>query len=187
MSYNLICDFLFSSTPYSKSSPWSGTLPKNAKKYPAHQFVSAGFTLIEVMISMIVLAIGLLGIAMMQVHGMNFTTGAYARTQASYLVNEILDEMRMSATPTNYISTGSNGNCSPLLVSDTNNLACWYAQVGSTNVLPNGGACISSASGVYTVEVYWSRLKTSDASSSASSICGSNQNDVDSIKIDAIL
>jgi len=150
----------------------------------------AGFTLIEVLISIIVLSVGLLGIAMMQANGMNFTTSAYARTQASFLANEILDAMRMSATPGNY--TGTPGTCTtlsiPATISDSNNLACWYAQIQNTKVLPAGGACITNSSGTtYTVEVYWTRLRTHDTSAPTATICGTSKSDTDSIKIEAVL
>jgi len=162
-------------------------LPNIEPGYRYQSHLNTGFTLIEVMISIVVLSVGLLGIAMMQVHGMNFTTGAYARTQASYLAYEILDEMRMSATPANYVSTNSTGNCSPLVVSDSNNLACWYTQIKSATVMPKGGACISSASGIYTVEVYWTRVKTRDSSSQTTTVCSTTMNDVDSVKMVATL
>jgi len=186
-SRDITPDSLCSSISYCKSIIQLSTLLQTTEKYLVRPSVNAGFTLIEVMITMVVLSVGLLGIALMQVHGLNFTTGAYARTQASYLAYEILDEMRMSATPANYISTGSAGNCSPLLVSDTNNLSCWYAQIKRPHILPNGGACISSANGTYTVEIYWTRLKTRDSGSLTSTVCSTTMNDVDSIKMEAVL
>jgi len=179
--------FTFPINALSTSDPTVRTLHKTDKYHQGYRPFVAGFTLIEVLISIIVLSIGLLGIAMMQVHGMNFTTGAYARTQASFLASEILDEMRMSATPANYVSTGNAGTCSPLLVSDSNNLACWYAQVQNTKTLPSGGACISNAGGTYTVEIYWTRIKARDSSSLTATICGANSTDTDSIKFEAVL
>ncbi len=53
-----------------------------------------GFTLIEVLISVIILAIGLLGIAAMQINGIKTNDSAYLRSQASILAYEIIDRMR---------------------------------------------------------------------------------------------
>ena len=53
-----------------------------------------GFTLIEVLISVIILAIGLLGIAAMQMSGIKTNDSAYLRSQASVMAYEIIDRMR---------------------------------------------------------------------------------------------
>ena len=57
-----------------------------------------GFSLIEVLIAILVLAIGLLGMANMQASGMRSTHGAYLRTQATFLAGDILDSMRANVT-----------------------------------------------------------------------------------------
>lgn len=53
-----------------------------------------GFTLIEVMIALVVLAVGLLGLAGLQNFSLKATHQSYQRTQATILTNEIFDRMR---------------------------------------------------------------------------------------------
>jgi type IV pilus modification protein PilV len=53
-----------------------------------------GFTLIEVLVALFVLAIGLLGLAMLQTTGLRFNTNSYSRTQATLLAYDIMDRMR---------------------------------------------------------------------------------------------
>ncbi len=55
---------------------------------------NAGFTLIEVLIAMIVLAVGLLGLAMLQTTGLSTNQSAYNRSQAVQLASDIVDRMR---------------------------------------------------------------------------------------------
>lgn len=55
----------------------------------------AGFTLIEALVAIMIMALGLIGLALMQAQGMKFTTGAYSRTQAAMLANDIIDRMRV--------------------------------------------------------------------------------------------
>lgn len=55
---------------------------------------SAGFSLIEVLVSLLVLSIGLLGLAGLQVNAVAFNHSAYMRTQATNLAYEITDRMR---------------------------------------------------------------------------------------------
>lgn len=55
---------------------------------------SAGFTLVEVMVTLVVLSIGLLGLGGLQLVGVQNTQGAYQRTQAAFLASDIIDRMR---------------------------------------------------------------------------------------------
>jgi len=55
---------------------------------------AAGFTLLEVLVAVMVLSIGLLGLASLQVNGLRFNHSAYMRTQATLLAEEIADRMR---------------------------------------------------------------------------------------------
>lgn len=53
-----------------------------------------GFTLIEVMIAVLVLALGLLGFALLQTMSVRFSQSANYRTQATNLAYDLLDQMR---------------------------------------------------------------------------------------------
>jgi type IV pilus assembly protein PilV len=53
-----------------------------------------GFTLIEVLVSLVILAIGLLGVAKLMLFSSHSNDSAYLRSQATALAYEILDDMR---------------------------------------------------------------------------------------------
>jgi type IV pilus assembly protein PilV len=53
-----------------------------------------GFTLLEVLVTVIIVAIGLLGVAGLQVAGMRSNHSAYLRTQASIAAYDLVDRMR---------------------------------------------------------------------------------------------
>ena len=55
---------------------------------------NGGFTLIEIMVALLVLSIGLLGLAMLQATGLKFNTDSYLRTQATILAYDLIDRMR---------------------------------------------------------------------------------------------
>jgi type IV pilus assembly protein PilV len=55
---------------------------------------SRGFTLVEVLVALVVLAIGLLGIAKLMLFSSHSNDSAYLRSQATALAYEILDNMR---------------------------------------------------------------------------------------------
>ncbi|OUS06711.1 type IV pilus modification protein PilV [Gammaproteobacteria bacterium 42_54_T18] len=56
-----------------------------------------GFSLIEVLITLLIVAIGLMGTATMQLTGLNSNQSAYLRSQASILVYDMADRMRANA------------------------------------------------------------------------------------------
>lgn len=55
-----------------------------------------GFSMLEMLIALLVLAIGLLGIAALQKVGQEHNYEAYVRTQATMLAYEIMDRMRVN-------------------------------------------------------------------------------------------
>lgn len=54
----------------------------------------AGFSLIEVLIALLVLSLGLLGLAFLQVLNVRYTSSAEHRTMATNLASEVIDMMR---------------------------------------------------------------------------------------------
>ncbi len=57
-----------------------------------------GVTLIEVLVTMLVLAIGLLGLAGLQAQGLQSNNRAYMRSQAAILAYDMADRMRSNLT-----------------------------------------------------------------------------------------
>jgi len=53
-----------------------------------------GFTLVEVLVALIILSVGLLGVAGMQINGMKGNHNAFLRSQALQYAYEVLDMMR---------------------------------------------------------------------------------------------
>ncbi|MDZ7841003.1 MAG: type IV pilus modification protein PilV [Gammaproteobacteria bacterium] len=122
----------------------------------------SGFSLIESLVTLTILSIGLMGLAFLQAQGMQLNTSAYARTQASVLVGDIIDRMRLnSANAADYdtgsFSPGSSpaSNCTITGAPDADNdRYCWYGRLQSA--LPEGDGAISVNGNVVTVTVSWS-------------------------------
>ncbi len=55
---------------------------------------SNGFTLIEVLVSLVILSIGILGLGVLQLTSLQNTTGGYLRSQATIQAYSIVDSMR---------------------------------------------------------------------------------------------
>lgn len=54
----------------------------------------SGFSMLEVLVTMVVIAIGLLGLAALQLQALQYNQSAYTRSQATVLAYDILDKMR---------------------------------------------------------------------------------------------
>lgn len=63
-------------------------------EHPGRRRPSGGFSLIEVLVGLIILAIGLLGLAGLQLHALRNNNSAYLRSQATIIADDIMDRMR---------------------------------------------------------------------------------------------
>lgn len=121
---------------------------------------TAGFTLLEVLIALLVLAIGVLGVAVLQFKALRFNHDAYSRTQISILAEDIIDQIRLNSANANayiedYELPDPIGVCDLTLAANAvNDLACWRAQL--INILPPGTqANITNVGALYTVNFVW--------------------------------
>ena len=124
---------------------------------------AAGFTLIEVLVAMLVLAVGMLGIAAMQMRGLQFNHDAYLRSQISVLAYDIADRMRINRTSlATYVddftvTTTLPTGCNNAVATPANDLLCWQTRVAQA-LPPASIANISltdAVNGEYTVELGW--------------------------------
>ena len=116
----------------------------------------SGFSLIEVLIALLVLSIGLLGLAALQAQGMRFNHDAYVRTQATNLAYDIIDRIRTNrANVASYTAADPGGGCIEADVNASNDLTCWYEDLRDT--LPGGSGAIAAngAANFFDVTVRW--------------------------------
>ena len=137
---------------------------------------NSGFTLIEVLIAALVLAVGLLGLAGLQAASIKNNLSAYNRSQATQLAYDMADRMRANKNASldpatgNVIAAGTYLTMAPADATDQascatvtgctgaqmaqNDLFQWNAALGT---LPGGTGTITvvAATRVFTITVNW--------------------------------
>ncbi len=115
-----------------------------------------GFSLIEVLVTLLVLAIGLLGLAALQAQGLRFNQVALVRTQATNLAYDIVDRMRANrANVAAYTAADPGLLCDPTVATVNMDLSCWYDDLALA--LPAGGGAITAnaTANFFDVTVRW--------------------------------
>lgn len=114
-----------------------------------------GFSLIEVMVALLVMAIGLLGAAAIQLNALKYTDSSALRTQASFIAYDMLDRIRANNT-VNYTLASAKASTATNDLTNPRSLD-WYdfktniaTQLGSS---ANGTIVI--ASNVITITITW--------------------------------
>lgn len=131
-----------------------------------------GSSLIEVVVALFVLAIGMLGVLSMQVKSMQFNQSAYYYSQAVYLANQILENMRSSPDLANAYLIGldesaptTSKNCSASGVTCTAtelrnfNLKTWRDNV--QNTLVSGKSSVERVGNFYAITVQFDDTRSS--------------------------
>jgi type IV pilus assembly protein PilV len=126
-----------------------------------------GFTLVESLVALLVLSIGLLGVAAMQLSSLQANNGAFQRSQATFLAQDIADRMRANrarALAGDYDFTfGTAAPSSPATTAETD-VAAWKTRLGlvlppaaSGNPADDPDASIQTdvATGIVTISIRW--------------------------------
>src|SRR5262249_23001163 len=126
-----------------------------------------GFTLVEVLVTLVVMSIGLLGLAALQLTSLKANHGSATRTQAVYLAYDIIERMRANPTATSAhgydIAIGAVGTAGTVAGDD---LVAWKQNIvnalpkgditgDGTSDNPDGSVNYDAAKNLVTVSVVW--------------------------------
>ena len=119
----------------------------------------SGFTLLEVLVAILVLSIGLLGLAGLMASSIRNNHSAYQRTQATWLAYDAIDRMRVNranaiATTNNYnIAMGAaTSGSAGLAGTDVTN---WKTTLANALPAGDGSIAVNSPSRAVTVIIQW--------------------------------
>lgn len=139
---------------------------------PHRVYRECGFSLLEVMIALIVLSVGLLGIAGLQTFSLQFNHQSYERTQATVFISEIYD--RIMANPT----AARAGNYDSVSATDDSSSYTGYGNCNTTG-------CASTAElATYDLFVWKTAIENSKMSQGTGAITRANPADATSLVYD---
>jgi type IV pilus assembly protein PilV len=134
---------------------------------------NSGFTLIEVLIAMLVLAVGLLGLAGLQATSLKNNQSAYNRSQATQLAYDLADRMRaniagkarytaiLPSSATAKANCLTTTGCTPADLAE-NDLFEWNSAV--SNNLPSGIGTLAVTGNMFTIRITWDEDRDGDDS-----------------------
>lgn len=129
-----------------------------------------GASMMEVLVTVVILSIGLLGLAGLQLTGLRANGQAEARTSATVHAYDMADRMRANlngVTAGNYDSVTGNetdpgcisSGCTTAQLAQYDKWA-WLQNIANDPVLPSGTGRVTVASGVFTITVMWDESRS---------------------------
>lgn len=122
----------------------------------------AGFSLIEVLVTVLIISIGLLSIAALQINAKKAMYDSVQRTFASEMIQELADRMRANSDELESYLEGAAAPSTQVSgdLTEWRNMLSGGAEVGDTGGLMSPTACVtsavsSSAAGIYTISIAW--------------------------------
>jgi type IV pilus assembly protein PilV len=145
-------------------------------------FSQQGMTLIEVMIALLILAIGLLGVAALQSQGQQHTAAAQVRTHATVLANSFIDRVRINRIVANNGGYGDFSSTTRPAAANCRTNSCtttllrnfdvneWLDQVENTLPAGRGTIAYSTTLNRYTITIFWALRESETERDSAGNI-----------------
>lgn len=127
-----------------------------------------GATLVEVLVTAVIISVGLLGVAALHLTSLRHSTDSNHRSKATWFANDIIERMRANKTAAEngeyVIDYGATMAPGTLAQNDVNE---WKNLLGSGRGLPNGDGEITitptGSVNVFEIKIRWSERDSADA------------------------
>lgn len=113
-------------------------------------------TLIEVLVTLVIMSVGLLGVAALQLTTVRNNYDAFVRSQAAMLASDMLDRMRANRLQAQGYVAVFNGDTNPATgTTAANDVAQWRQTLAAQLPLGVGQIDFNAATQVVTIRIQW--------------------------------
>lgn len=136
-----------------------------------------GMTLIEVLVALLILSVGLLGAAALQLNALKYTDSARMTSQASFIAYDMMDRIRANAAADYTVTPPTSGNPSVARDQDLYDFTSNIIGFGG----PSATGSISLNQRVYTITISWDDSRAANSADSRRSFVLSSRATVDPV------
>ncbi|WP_223522727.1 type IV pilus modification protein PilV [Pseudomonas sp. A-B-26] len=136
-----------------------------------------GMTLIEVLVALLILTVGLLGAAAIQLNALKYTDSSRMTSQASFIAYDMMDRIRANAAADYTVAPPTAGNLSVARDQDLYDF--------TTNIINFGGPTATGSVAlnqrVYTITINWDDSRAANSANSRRSFVLTSRATVDPV------
>jgi len=136
-----------------------------------------GMTLIEVLVALVILTVGLLGAAAIQLNALKYTDSSRMTSQASFIAYDMMDRIRANSGADYTVTPPTSGNLNVARDQDLYDF--------TTNIVNFGGATATGAvtlnQRVYTITITWDDSRAANIANSRRSFVLTSRATVDPV------
>ncbi|MGE8190162.1 type IV pilus modification protein PilV [Pseudomonas sp. NPDC086278] len=136
-----------------------------------------GMTLIEVLVALVILTVGLLGAAAIQLNALKYTDSSRMTSQASFIAYDLMDRIRANSAADYTVTPPTSGNLNVARDQDLYDF--------STNIVSFGGASatgsVALSQRVYTITITWDDSRAANIANSRRSFVLTSRATVDPV------
>ena len=143
------------------------------------QGAQEGMTLVEVLVALVILGVGLLGAAAVQLNALKYTDSARMTSQASFIAYDLMDRIRANAAADYTIAPPASGN--PDVTRDQDLFDFNANIVSSLGASATGSVTVNQQ--VYTITITWDDSRAANTADSRRSFILSSRAAIDPMVI----
>ncbi|EJN34870.1 MULTISPECIES: type IV pilus modification protein PilV [unclassified Pseudomonas] len=136
-----------------------------------------GMTLIEVLVALLILTVGLLGAAAVQLNALKYTDSSRMTSQASFIAYDMMDRIRANSGADYTVTPPTSGNLSVARDQDLYDFTSNIVGFGG----PTATGSITLNQRVYTITITWSDARAANTASAQRSFVLSSRAAVDPV------
>jgi type IV pilus assembly protein PilV len=144
---------------------------------PWSKHAQEGMTLIEVLVALVILGVGLLGAAALQLNALKYTDSARMTSQASFIAYDMMDRIRANAAADYTVTPPTSGNLNVARDQDLYDFTSNIIDFGR----PGATGSISLNQRVYTITITWDDSRAANTANARRSFVLTSRATVDPV------